>query len=82
MKKIAIEPNVIYTSREVRQILNVGEKFLTPWIKNGLLRPMRVGFRRHRFSGQEILNFVKILQEKVYLNDIIKFRKEEQKPLK
>jgi excisionase family DNA binding protein len=48
-----IRANAVYTIRDVCQILKVSDATLRHWIKDGKIRPSRVG-RAYRFLGTQV----------------------------
>lgn len=55
---IAIDPNTIYTYKELQQLLGIGEYTARQIKKNSLLRGKKLGGNKYVFSGQQILDFL------------------------
>jgi excisionase family DNA binding protein len=52
--KTEIQSNVVYTLKEVCDILQISPATALRWIKDGKLRPSRIG-RGYRFLGAQVL---------------------------
>ncbi len=57
-KKIEIIPNVVYTTKEVCNILGITPWFLGDLIKRGRIKPISLG-NRYRWDSNELIRFLK-----------------------
>ena len=52
-----INPDAVYTTKEVQGFLKVSERTMKRWLKSGILRANKVG-GRYRIMGKEIIRLV------------------------
>lgn len=52
-----IKPNATYTTKEVKMFLHVGEWSLGKRVKEGKLKPTKIG-RKYVYLGSDLLHFL------------------------
>ncbi|MFA6552483.1 MAG: helix-turn-helix domain-containing protein [Candidatus Paceibacterota bacterium] len=69
-----INPGVVYTTEETRQILKISSSTVKRMLKNGLIRANKVG-GQYRILGKEILRIVSPEVENVAAKSYLKLKK-------
>ena len=57
--KNEIQPNAVYTLRDVCRLLDIGEATARRWLATGKLPARRIG-RAYRFLGQDLLDLLRV----------------------
>ena len=57
-KTSSIEPDTVYTLDEARTLLRIGRNLMRQLINSGELRAKKVGKRRYRVLGSELLRYL------------------------
>lgn len=70
-----INPNAVYTTVEVQELLKISNSTIKRLLKKGLLRANKVG-SQYRILGKEILRLVSPDVEKKAINSYLKIKKQ------
>lgn len=63
-EKEEIKPLAVYTTSEVAKLLGLRQQTVQKYIREGKIKAKEIGGKWYRISGQAILDFMQITQNK------------------